>query len=292
MRYGFVTCVRLGRACVEEILGSGIRIQALVTLRDDLAQGKSGRVYLDDLAEQYQIPLCKVTNINEPAAIRCLRDADLDWLFIVGWSQIAGREVLASARNGVLGMHPTLLPVGRGRASIPWAILKGLSRTGVSLFRLAEGVDTGPVLAQEVVEIDADETAGTLYEKAVTAHLSLLRSVMPELEAGSVEERPQDDAKATVWPGRRPEDGEILPQSMTMDHVDRLVRATTRPYPGAFVRQPDGSTLRVWSGAPSTVPSEGIDLRLADGWYTVLSHDVDGVPYPGEQGHKAVGGSG
>jgi len=280
MRYGFVTCVRLGRACVEEILGSGIRIQALVTLRDDLAQGKSGRVYLDDLAEQYQIPLCKVTNINEPAAIRCLRDADLDWLFIVGWSQIAGREVLASARNGVLGMHPTLLPVGRGRASIPWAILKGLSRTGVSLFRLAEGVDTGPVLAQEVVEIDADETAGTLYEKAVTAHLSLLRSVLPELEAGSVEEQPQDDSKATVWPGRRPEDGEILPQSMTVEQVDRLVRATTRPYPGAFVRQADGSVLRVWSGAPCFGKPAAVELQLTDGRYAVHSCELETAREP------------
>lgn len=293
MRYGFVTCVRLGRACVEEILGSGAQLHILVTLRDDLAKQKSGRIYLDDLAEHHQIPLCKVKNINEPKAVQSLRDADLDWLFIVGWSQIAGLEVLSCARRGVLGMHPTLLPVGRGRASIPWAILKGLSQTGVSLFRLAEGVDTGPVLAQRVIEIDADETAGTLYEKAVAAHLSLLRSVVPELEAGSVEEEPQDDAKATEWPARRPEDGEILPQSMTMDHVDRLVRATTRPYPGAFVRQPDGSILRVWSGAPSTVPSEGIDLRLADGWYTVHSHDIEEArELPRDPSHKTVGGTG
>ena len=278
MRYGFVTCVRLGKACIEEILGSDSQIHILMTLRDDRAKHKSGRVYLDDLAEQHKIPLHKVDNINDPEAIQTLQRADLDWLFIIGWSQIARAEVLSSARRGVLGMHPTLLPVGRGRASIPWAILKGLSQTGVSLFRLDEGVDTGPVLAQQVIDIDSDETAGTLYDKALEAHLSLLRGVWPKLEDGSVEERRQDDSKATDWPGRCSEDGQILLESMSVEEVDRLVRATTRPYPGAFVRQRDGSTLRVWSGGPSTDPSEGIELQLADGSYTVHSCDVESVP--------------
>jgi methionyl-tRNA formyltransferase len=278
MRYGFVTCVRLGKACIEDILQSGNQIHVLMTLGDDRAKNKSGRIYLDDLAEEHQISLHKVDNINDYEAIQALRHADLDWLFIVGWSQIAGAEVLSCARRGVLGMHPTLLPVGRGRASIPWAILKGLNQTGVSLFRLAEGVDTGPVLAQQVIDIDHDETAGTLYDKALAAHLSLLRDIFPRLEDGSVQERQQDGSKATTWPGRRPEDGEILLQSMSVEEVDRLVRATSRPYPGAFVRQGDGSTLRVWSGAPSTGLSDGLELQLADGAYEVHTCDVEEVP--------------
>jgi methionyl-tRNA formyltransferase len=280
MRYGFVTCVRLGQACIEEILRAGNQIHVLMTLEDDRAKDKSGRIYLGDLAKQHQIPLHKVKNINEPEAIQTLKDANLDWLFIIGWSQIAGAEVLSSARRGVLGMHPTLLPVGRGRASIPWAILKGLSQTGVSLFRLAEGVDTGPVLAQQVIDIDSKETAGTLYDRVIDAHLSLLRGVWPQLEDGSVKERHQDDSKATDWPGRRPGDGEILLQSMSVEEVDRLVRAATRPYPGAFVRQRDGSTLRIWSGAPSTGAPDGLELQLADGCYAVDSCDVESVAQP------------
>ena len=283
MRYGFVTCVRLGKACLEDILGSGNSIHILITLEDERAKNKSGRVYLDALAEQHQIPLHKVANINDPDAIQALRQADLDWLFIIGWSQIAGPEVLACARRGVLGMHPTLLPVGRGRASIPWAILKGLNETGVSLFRLAEGVDTGAVLAQRVIDIDPNESAGTLYNKAIVAHLSLLRDVWPKLEDASVHECRQDELKATVWPRRRPADGEILP-SMSVEEVDRLVRATSRPYPGAFVLQGDGSTLRVWSGAPSTDGSIGPELRLADGYYTVHASDVEEVPASSQQG--------
>lgn len=289
MRYGFITCVRLGQACIEEILRSGGQIHVLMTLEDDRAKNKSGRVYLDDLAKRHKIPLHKVENINEPEAIQALKYANLDWLFIVGWSQIARAEVLSSARRGVLGMHPTLLPIGRGRASIPWAILKGLNQTGVSLFRLAEGVDTGPVLAQQVIDIDSAETAGTLYDKVIDAHLSLLREVWPQLEDGSVDERHQDDSKATEWPGRCPRDGEILLQSMSVEEVDRLVRAATRPYPGAFVRQLDGSTLRVWSGGPSERGSDGLELQLADGCYTVDSCDVEGIPeIPNDPGSPFV----
>jgi methionyl-tRNA formyltransferase len=56
----------------------------------------------------------------------------IDWLLIIGWSQIARRELLETPACGCLGMHPSLLPIGRGRAAIPWAILKGLDQTGVT----------------------------------------------------------------------------------------------------------------------------------------------------------------
>jgi len=280
MRYGFVTCVRLGRACIEEILGSGNAIHMMMTLKDDRSRRKSGRIYLDDLAAEHRIPLHKIDHINDPAAVTALRDADLDWLFIVGWSQIANAEVLSSVRRGVLGMHPTLLPEGRGRASIPWAILKQLDQTGVSLFRLVEGVDTGPVLAQQVIAIDADETAGRLYSKVISAHLDLLRDIWHGLDDGTVEEILQDESKATVWPGRRPEDGEILPESMSVGDVDRLVRATGKPYPGAFIARPDGSVLRVWSGAPSFGEPSAVEIQLTDGRYAVHSCELETAREP------------
>lgn len=278
MRYGFVTCVRLGEACIREILSFGGRLDVLVTLSDDRAPGKAGRVYLDAIAQEHGIPLHKIANINEPDSLELLRALDLDWLFIIGWSQIAGPDVLASARRGVLGMHPTLLPEGRGRASIPWAILKRLDRTGVTLFRLDEGMDTGPIIAQQVIPLESDETATALYERVVDAHRALLRRVWPNLEADTVVERVQDDAEATEWPGREPGDGEVLPSRMTIEEVDCLVRATTRPYPGAFLRQHDGGVLRIWKGRPlargGAVPGRPV-ISLPDGDYLVEIFDIE-----------------
>ena len=248
MRYGFVTCVTLGQACIEELIGLGADLVLLGTLHDDQARNKSGRIYLDELASTHDIPLVKFRNINDPDAVAALREARLDWLFIIGWSQIARAEVLGSPRLGVLGMHPTLLPKGRGRAAVPWAIIKGLDETGVTMFKLDHGMDTGPIVQQERIPITHDETSTTLYEKVVAAHRALIRETYPLLESGDPPMQVQDESQASEWPGRTPADGELDLRALDSAEVDRLVRALTRPYPGAFVIADDGSVIRIWTG--------------------------------------------
>jgi methionyl-tRNA formyltransferase len=290
VRCGFVTCVRLGLACMEEIDRAGGRLHLAVTLGDDLARGKSGRVHLDGFCAARNIPLAKVRHVNDaevPAAVRRHR---LDWLFIVGWSQIAGPEVLAAPRRGVLGMHPTLLPEGRGRASIPWAILKGLRETGVTLFQLDEGVDTGPIVAREVLPLAPDETATRLYERVTEAHVRLIGRVWPDLAADRLTATAQDESRATRWPGRRPADGEIRP-GMTVAEAERLVRATTHPYPGAFWLEPD-RVVRVWRGRPldrgeTPDPAAGPLFRLADGVYQGLEVGFEPSPASAGLGRRA-----
>src|SRR5262249_6026267 len=155
LRFGFVTCVQLGLTCMQAIYESGGKLEFAGTLQDDQARAKSGRVYLDEFCARHAIPLCKFRNINDALAIDAIRAASVDWVFIIGWSQIARRPVLDATRQGVLGMHPSLLPIGRGRAAVPWAILLGLQETGVTLFQLDEGVDTGPIVAQVRIPVDA-----------------------------------------------------------------------------------------------------------------------------------------
>lgn len=270
LRVGFVTCVQLGLSCMEEIDAAGGRLDLVITLRDDMAVAKSGRVYVDSFCQQHSIPLHKVRHINDPDAIEAIRGSAIDWLFIIGWSQIAAPAVLQAPTQGVLGMHPTLLPQGRGRAPIPWAIIKGLDRTGVTLFKLDEGVDTGPVLAQEIVTIADDEDASSLYARVDQAHRSLIRRIWGDLVAARLQPMPQDESMASVWPVRKPEDGRIT-SAMTVAEVDRLVRGCTRPYPGAFY-EVDGQKLIVWKGraarpgdARDTV--EGVWLECTDGAY-------------------------
>ena len=143
MRFGFVTCVQLGLSCMEAIHEVGGKLDLAVTLEDNQAKAKSGRIYLDEFCARHRVPLVKARNINNADALAALEAAKLDWLFIIGWSQIAREQVLAAPRLGVVGMHPTLLPQGRGRAAIPWAILKRLEKTGVTMFK----IDTGAIPA-------------------------------------------------------------------------------------------------------------------------------------------------
>ena len=153
MNLGFITCVELGLSCIKAIYVQGYDLKLAITLNDDNAPNKSGRVYLDDFCSEKSIHLVKCNHINDTHISEAIRCAEIDWLFIIGWSQIAGVEILQSAKMGVLGMHPTLLPVGRGRAAIPWAILKELPETGVTLFKMDEGVDTGLIGSQVVIPI-------------------------------------------------------------------------------------------------------------------------------------------
>ena len=279
LRIGFVTCVQLGLSCMEEIDAAGGRLDAVLTLTDEMGRAKSGRVHVDAFCADRAIPLAKFRNVNEPASLDWLRQQDLDWLFIIGWSQIAHPGVLALLRRGAIGMHPTLLPEGRGRSAVPWAILKDLRVTGVSMFKLDAGVDTGPLLGQEEIRVEPRETATTLYGKVEQAHRTLIRRTWPLLVTDALQVVPQDHSRATVWPGRTPADGR-LDLTMTVGCADRLVRAVTHPYPGAYFDE--GSTRwRIWSAAPAIdlpTDADAMRLRFADGDLAVLQAEQERIP--------------
>lgn len=271
MRVGFITCVQLGLSCMEAIYEAGGRLAFAGTLLDSQAVAKSGRVFVDEFCRSHGVPLAKFRNVNDPDAVDAIRAADLDWLVIIGWSQIARAEVLAVPRLGVLGMHPTLLPVGRGRAAIPWAILLGLKITGVTLFKLDGGVDTGPIVAQVPVPIGPRETATSLYQRVTEAHRTLILHHWPGIASGVLRLTPQDSTQASTWPGRTPEQG-ALTETMSVDEADRLIRAVTLPYPGAFIDR-DGRRLRIWAAEPlvssKQASADTMTLNFADGGLTV-----------------------
>lgn len=283
MKFGFVSCVQLGLSCMQAIYRVGGALNLILTLEDGIARSKAGRIYVDSFAHEHDIPVRKIRNINDVGAISALRDADLDWLFIVGWSQIAREEVLSIPRKGAIGMHPTLLPVGRGRAAIPWAILKELDQTGVSMYKMDTGVDTGPLLAQQEIPMPANCNATTLYRLVEDAHVTLIEQAYPKLARNQIKARPQDDRLASEWPGRKPEDGRI-DRSGSVREAERLVRAVTHPYPGAFVEW-HGRKMIVWQ-ARIMQPNEITDrpaLRFPDGTLECLRYEyVPGVQMPAD----------
>lgn len=271
MKIAFCTCVQLGKSCIEAALINGFEFKLLITLHDHKSVKKSGRIYLDSIAESKNVSLLKINHINDSIVLEKLKEFDIDWLFIIGWSQIANHRVLDAVNLGVIGAHPTLLPEGRGRASIPWAIIKGLKQTGVSFFKMDEGVDTGKIVAQVIIPINENDTASTLYTKVDKAHVDLFLSTMPKLISGKYELLEQDEEQATYWEGRTPIDGELKPE-MTVEQVDRLVRATTHPYPGAFYINSNGEKVIVWSGSKT----EGnLEFQCMDGIYIIKEFQIE-----------------
>lgn len=271
MKMAFATCVQLGLSCIEEIYRIGGELDLLITIKDEKAKNKSGRIYLDEIAMKHNVLLFKINNINDQEVIEALKEHEIDWLFIIGWSQIAKKEVLRTPTKGCIGMHPTLLPIGRGRAAIPWVILKGLKQTGVTLFKLDEGVDTGDIIGQGIIYLDENTTATELYKKVDAMHITLISRYWNDIVNDSITLNKQNEANATEWPGRKPEDGEIF-SSMTMDEVDKLVRAVTHPYPGAFYKEGD-RIIRLWSAQIDSFEGE---IKLNDGYLTPIDYEIEG----------------
>lgn len=187
--------------------------------------------------------------VDDIAAMAAETGADL--LLAAGWHHLVPGRVRSLFRLPCLGLHASLLPRYRGGAPLNWAILNGDGEAGVSVFELAGGVDEGPLFGQRSFPIDAADDVGSLVAKSEEAFLGLLDEVLPALFSGSARPRPQS-GEPSYSLQRFPEDGEIDWRADAAT-VLRLVRAVSRPYPGAFSTL-DGRRIVVWRAAVHEAP--------------------------------------
>jgi methionyl-tRNA formyltransferase len=235
MRTVWVSFDTIGHDCLEAAAESGAEIVGVVTLPGPIDPSRSGQCSFDDVAARLHASLIETRDINALETLNSIRKLEPEAIFVVGWSQLVHDDFLAIVHgDGVFGMHPTLLPRHRGRAPIPWAILTGLARTGVTLFQILDATaDSGLIVGQRVVDIAPDETATTLFEKLANAHVDLIRAYVPKLRMGGAPRFQQDELRASSWPKRTPADG-IIDWDTRAPYLYDWVRAQTRPYPGAF----------------------------------------------------------
>lgn len=179
-------------------------------------------------------PWIRVETINSRKAIDAMETHDIDILLVMGWPELLHEEALNAASIGCVGRHLSLLPKRRGRAPVAWALIHGLDRTGVSLFWLDEGVDTGPIVDQTVVEIDPEDHAQDLHDKCTQASISLLeRDVLPRFYEGETPAHEQNHEEATYTHPRRPDMG-IIDWTDSARRIHDFIRGQSHPYPGAF----------------------------------------------------------
>jgi methionyl-tRNA formyltransferase len=242
----FVGALIGGHKTLTAVLEHGFHVARVYTW-SDARQGASCWRSFDDLPARYGVEVRKVDSINAPEVVADIRALAPDVIVVMSWSGMIGKELLAVPRLGVIGMHPTLLPENRGRAPIPWALIHGLEKTGVSLFYYVEAADAGDLLAQDEIPITEEDTALTLGLKVDDACVRCTLRVLAGLEDGTVTRTPQDHSRATFWPRRRPEDG-VIDWSKPARDLYNWVRGLTRPYPGAFTFF-GGRKVFVWSAA-------------------------------------------
>ena len=244
MRIALVGTVISTQVALEGIIENGVKPQVVVTLDPTLRTRHSDYVDLAWLTSKNGIETLYVKNINDQEVVEKLEKLNLDYIFVIGWSQILRPEVLGIARFGVIGYHPALLPNFRGRGVIPWTIIKGLSHTGGTLFFIDEGLDSGDIIIQREFELSVDETASSLVEKHMKHLKIMIAKLLDYIKHGQIPRIAQDETQASFCARRTPRDG-LIDWNRSAYDIWTLIRATTDPYPGAFTFW-NGKKLIIW----------------------------------------------
>ena len=180
-------------------------------------------------AQELRLRVYQPEKIREPEAVERIRALTPDLLVVVAYGQIIPRPVLSIPRLGAINVHASLLPRWRGAAPIARAMLAGDRETGVTIMKMDEQLDHGPILAMKGTPIGEHEDAPALTERLAELGAGLLVETLEHLE--DIEASEQEHSKATVAPKLNRGEGE-LQTTMDAQEIDRRVRAL-QPWPGA-----------------------------------------------------------
>jgi UDP-4-amino-4-deoxy-L-arabinose formyltransferase/UDP-glucuronic acid dehydrogenase (UDP-4-keto-hexauronic acid decarboxylating) len=234
----------IGCTGIRALLDQGFEVKAIFTHRDNLNENLWFES-VADLAVEKQIPVYAPDDINHPMWVEKIRDLQPEMLFSFYYRSLVKQDILQIPTKGCYNLHGSLLPHYRGRCPVNWVLVNGEQRTGVTLHQMDLKADAGAIVLQREIPISEDDTALTLHGKMSAAAWDLLAQALPLLKEGTAVLTPQDDAVASYFGGRKPEDGCIQWQR-SATQIRNLVRAVTRPYPGAFSYIADRKCL-IWS---------------------------------------------
>ncbi|GLS82306.1 bifunctional UDP-4-amino-4-deoxy-L-arabinose formyltransferase/UDP-glucuronic acid oxidase ArnA [Paraferrimonas haliotis] len=258
----------IGCEGIRRVIEAGIAIDAIFTHVDSPTENHFFES-VAELAAQEGITVFAPEDVNHPIWVERIKQYNPDFLFSFYYRDVLSQQVLDCAQVEALNLHGSLLPQYRGRVPANWAIINGETETGVTLHKMITKVDAGDIAAQQKVTIEPQDTAKDLHVKLTQAAGQLLHKTLPELMAGSVSYQPQDDTKASYFGGRSAKDGE-LHWGKSATELHNLVRAVTKPYPGAFTHTGDRKCL-IWkstvvatnsSAKPGTIVS-AMPLQVA-----------------------------
>ena len=251
MKIVFVSGVKFGFEVLKEIIEKGWKITALFSYLPEKKKNYSDYAEFDSIAEKFCIFHKKVDNINDKENIEILKSIKPDLILVMGWSQLLKSDIINIPTIGIIGSHPTELPKYRGRAPIPWTILKDLKKSAETFFWIEEGTDSGDILDQEIFSIEEDADASSLYAKVTDLGKKMTLRNLKLIEQGVIIRKKQDTTKfIEYWDKRVPDDGKIN-WSCSSNDIYKLIRATTHPYPGAFTFFRNGK-LKIWKALLTT----------------------------------------
>ncbi|MBR5542572.1 MAG: methionyl-tRNA formyltransferase [Oscillospiraceae bacterium] len=286
MRVVLVGSVASSERLLKVMIEKNIEIAMVFSLDEQYSENVSGYRPIHNLAQENNIPYTKFKKINDAENVEIIKNIKPDYIFIVGLSQLVKKEIISCAKKGVVGYHPTPLPKFRGRAATVWQILLGVKKSAVSMFFIDEGIDSGDIICQEEYEIAENDYPTDVGKKTERASLKLFAKALDLLQDPDFKPTPQNEEEATYLLKRTPEDGKINWNEPGED-IARLIRATSRPYPGAFASYEGKSDVIFWRsdfipenkyigffGQIISVDDEKIDILCKNGILRVTDYTL------------------
>jgi methionyl-tRNA formyltransferase len=248
---------------LEKLVCAGFRVR-LVATQPDRPSGRGMQLAASPVKQTalaLDLPIVQPEKIRNNDEFRGqLENIKPEAIIVVGYGRIIPQWMIDLPKLGNINLHGSLLPKYRGAAPIQWAIASGESVTGVTTMRIDAGLDTGDILLQSEERILPEDTALTVAPRLAQTGAELMISTLAGLKNGSITPRPQDDAKATLAPILKREDGLI---NFSRNAVDAWYRLRGfQPWPGAFTSF-RGKTLHVHDAIPLPAGALAFPARFA-----------------------------
>ena len=280
MRLAFMGTPEFAVPSLAELIASGHEIVAVYS-QPPKPRGRGQKLTpspVHAFAETMGLPVFTPASMKSPEAIETFRGLEVDAACVVAYGQILRAGVLDAPRLGCFNLHGSLLPRWRGAAPIQRAIMAGDRQTGVQIMRMSEGLDEGPILLSEILEIRADDTAASLGQRMSHIGAALWPRALAAIERGAVEGAPQS-GEPTYARKITPAEARI-DWSASAHRIDAHIRGLS-PFPGAWFEVPgDDGPVRIkvlmsrvapdGSGAPGQVLDGGLRIACGEGAVELL----------------------
>ncbi len=255
---------------------SGIFPVAAVVTQPDRPQGR-GRVLspppVKVLAGSLGIPVLQPENTRDKAFQETLSGLKPDLILTAAYGKILPSSILDLPRLGCINVHASLLPKYRGAAPINWSLINGEEKTGITMIKMDEGIDTGPILARQALEIEPTDNTDTLGKRLSHIAAEMLPEFFKNLIDGRIEEKPQDDSYASYTPMLMKKDG-LINWHESAKQIHNSIRGLY-PWPVAYTFL-NGKQLRLI--ASNTAVGQASPGEIAEvGKETLLVGTGDGL---------------
>lgn len=219
----FIGSQPIGHDCLKEILELKISVNAVFTFKPDAHEKWEKSV--EEIARENNIPIY----FPEELTIEKIKELNPELIVVIGYRKIFPMEILDIPKNGVVGIHASLLPHLRGQAPINWSIIIGDKKTGATLFKMDRGIDTGDIIDQREVIIDKNENISQIKNKITEISKNMIKDNILKILNNSINLRKQPK-EGTYGCARIPDDGQIdwMKDAKT---IHNLIRASESTYP-------------------------------------------------------------